>query len=563
MEEKRIYIAIDLKSFYASVECRERGLDPMDTNLVVADRSRTEKTICLAVSPALKSYKIPGRARLFEVVEAVKRVNAERERALRQNHGYGNRYGHTDASNTTREYTLMADGTTKVAGTFAGSSVSAKELAERPDYELDYIAAPPRMALYMKYSAQIYNIYLRYIAPEDIHVYSIDEVFMDVTHYLKTYNMTPRQLAQKMIHDVLAEVGITATAGIGTNLFLCKVAMDIQAKHIPADENGVRIAELDEMTYRRMFWDHRPLTDFWRVGRGIAKKLEGVGLETMGDIARCSLGKDNEYHNEDLLYRMFGVNAELLIDHAWGWEPTTIEQIKAYKPENTSVGHGQVLHCPYTVAQARIVVKEMVEDVMLQLMDKHLVTQQLVLNVGYDITSLDPGSESAKVYKGEVSVDYYGRRVPKGAHGTATMRDEGNSTSDAMEAVLSLYDRIANPQLLVRRLNLAAINVRDEKEAEKARAQYHQMDLFDLLGEPEEPAGVAGIRSGKEDAAPALSKAETDKALAEKREREKKMQQAMLDIKKKFGKNAIVKASDLQEGATAMERNAQIGGHKA
>ena len=385
---QRSYIAIDLKSFYASVECKERELDPMTTNLVVADKSRTEKTICLAVSPSLKSYGIPGRARLFEVVQKVKEVNKRR--------------------------ICMAPGKK-----FAGASVDNEEIKLHPELELDYITAVPRMALYMKCSTEIYNIYLKYVAPEDIHVYSIDEVFMDVTDYLNTYRMTARELAGKIIREIQQETSIAATAGIGTNLYLCKVAMDIVAKHIEPDQNGVRIAELTEISYRKLLWAHQPITDFWRVGPGYAKKLAEVGLFTMGDVARCSLGKPGEYYNEDLLYRLFGVNAELLIDHAWGWEPCTIADVKAYKPENNSMGAGQVLHCPYNFEQTKIVVKEMIDQLALDLVDKRLVTDQIVLTIGYDIKNLEQGT---KKNVGEITTDWYGRKLPKHAHGTANLK---------------------------------------------------------------------------------------------------------------------------------------------
>lgn len=507
MSEK-VYIAIDLKSFYASVECRERGLDPLTTNLVVADASRTEKTICLAVSPSLKAYGISGRARLFEVVQRVKQLNQQRRRLLR-------------------------------GKDFEGSSYNATELAANSNLKLDYIAAPPRMAHYIEHSTKIYNVYLKYIAPEDIHVYSIDEVIMDVTAYLDTYGLTSHQLAQKIIKDVLETTGITATAGIGTNMYLCKIAMDIVAKHIPPDKNGVRIAELDEMSYRRLLWDHRPLTDFWRVGKGYAKKLEAHGLYTMGDIARCSVGKEDDFYNEELLYRLFGVNAELLIDHAWGWEPCTIADVKVYKPENSSIVSGQVLHCPYTAENARLVVKEMADLMGLDLVDKRLVTNQLVLTVGYDIENLtDPKRKNA--YQGEIKIDNYGRKIPKHAHGTINLKRYTSSSILLCEAALELYDRIVNPKLLVRRISITANKVVDEMTI-KDKLDFEQLTLFTDYEEEER-------------------KREEEKAMLE---REKKMQQAMLDIKRKFGKNAILKGMNLQEGATAKERNRQIGGHKA
>ncbi len=509
-EEKRNYIAIDLKSFYASVECVERGLDPLTTNLVVADESRTEKTICLAVSPSLKTYGIPGRARLFEVVQRVKAVNAERRRRI-----------------SGREFT--------------GSSRNAEELRKDPYLAVDYIAAPPRMARYMKRSTEIYQIYLKYIAPEDIHVYSIDEVFMDVTQYLDTYRMTARELAGRIIRDVYESTGITATAGVGTNLYLCKVAMDIVAKHIEPDGDGVCIAELDEMSYRRLLWSHRPLTDFWRVGRGYAKKLEENGIFTMGDVARCSLGGPGDYYNEELLYRMFGVNAELLIDHAWGWEPCTIAQIKAYKPESNSVGSGQVLHCPYTYEKARLVAREMTDALALELVEKGLVTDQMVLTVGYDIGNLsDP--EIRKSYKGPVSTDHYGRSVPKHAHGTVNLDRPTSSARLITDAVMKLYEEIVDGRLLVRRMYITANRVREEQaDAEPEGIGYEQLDLFTDYE----------------------SRQRERDAESERLNREKRMQQVMLDIKKKYGKNAILKGMNLEEGATARERNNQIGGHKA
>lgn len=504
---ERTYIAIDLKSFYASVECMDRGLDPMTTNLVVADAARTEKTICLAVTPSLKAYGIPGRARLFEVVQRVKEVNDERRR---QN-----------------------------GGKLTGASSDDKVLKQNPQMAVDYIAAPPRMAHYLEVSTQIYQVYLKYIAPEDMHIYSIDEVFIDATHYLNTYKMTPRELAMKMILDVLETTGITATAGIGTNMYLCKIAMDIVAKRIPADEYGVRIAELDEMSYRRLLWEHRPLTDFWRVGRGYAKRLEEQGLYTMGDVARCSVGAPGDYYNEELLYKMFGVNAELLIDHAWGWEPCTIAEVKAYEPENNSISSGQVLQCPYSADKARLVLREMADLLVLDLVDKGLVTDQIVITVGYDIDNLkDP--EIRRKYKGEVTTDYYGRSVPKHAHGTANLKGFTSSTKEVLVAVEELYDRIVNYDLLIRRLNIVANHVIEESSVPR-KSEYEQMSLFtdyDVRKEQEERQQAELVR-------------------------EKKIQHAMLDIKKKYGKNAILKGMNLEEGATARERNSQIGGHKA
>lgn len=506
--KNRTYIAVDLKSFYASVECVERNLDPMKTNLVVADAGRTEKTICLAVSPSLKAYDIPGRARLFEVSQKVKEINTARQQKAP---------GHA----------------------FTGSSCDDTELKASPALSLDYITAPPRMALYVKYSTQIYDVYLKYIAPEDIHVYSIDEVLMDVTDYLDTYKLSARELTKKIILDVLGTAGITATGGIGTNLYLCKIAMDIGAKHIQPDENGVRIAELDEMSYRRSLWTHRPLTDFWRVGRGYAKKLEQHDLYTMGDVARCSIGKPTDFHNEALLYKLFGVNAELLIDHAWGWEPCTIADVKAYRPAANSTGSGQVLQYPYPSNKARLVVREMADLLALDLVDKGLVTAQLVLTVGYDIDNLkDP--ERRKAYRGEVTTDYYGRQVPKHAHGTANLGRYTSSARLILDAVSELFDRIVDEKLLVRRVNVTAAHVVEEGSAPTSAA-YEQLDLFTDYN------------------AAAQEQARQEAELL----REKQMQKAMLDIKKKFGKNAILKGMNLEEGATTKERNRQIGGHKA
>ncbi len=476
MSEK-VYVCIDLKSFYASVECMERGLDPMTANLVVADAERTQKTICLAVSPSLKKYGIPGRPRLFEVVK------------------------------------------------------KARECG------VDYITARPRMALYLEYSTRIYNVYLKYIAPEDIHVYSIDEVFMDVTRYLDTYGQTPRELARTMILDVLNTTGITAAAGIGTNMYLSKVAMDIVAKHVEADENGVRIAQLDEMSYRRILWDHRPLTDFWRVGRGYSKKLEERGLYTMGDIARCSIGKDTDYYNEDLLYKMFGINAELLIDHAWGYEPCTMEMVKAYKPTANSTGSGQVLQSPYEFEKAKLVVKEMTDLLVLDLVDKGLVTDQIVLTVGYDIENLTDEERSRK-YTGEITTDHYGRKVPKHAHGTANLDRQTSSTMLITNAVMELYDRIVDANLLIRRINIVANHIVEEKGLRDDT--YQQLEFFTDYGVDE--------KRQKQEA---------------ELEREKKMQKAMLDIKKRYGKNSVLRGMNLEEGATARNRNEQIGGHRA
>ncbi len=507
-ERQHTYIAIDLKSFYASVECVERKLNSLTTNLVVADAARTEKTICLAVSPSLKAYGIPGRPRLFEVVQKVREVNAER-----RNRAPG--------------------------GQFVGDSCQAPELMTHPELEVSYITAPPRMALYMQYSTTIYNIYLKYIAPEDMHVYSIDEVFMDVTGYLDTYRLTAKELASRIVRDVLNTTGITATAGIGTNLYLCKVAMDIEAKHAIPDENGVRIAQLDEMSYRKLLWNHRPLTDFWRVGRGYQKKLEAAGLFTMGDIARCSLGGDNEYYNEELLYQMFGINAELLIDHAWGFEPVTMELIRSYKPENNSISSGQVLQCPYDFDRAKLIVREMTDILVLDLVEKKLTADQIVLTIGYDRESLaDPGVRSR--YRGEITVDYYGRRVPKHAHGTVNLGYQTSSTQIIMEAMMELYERIVNPELLVRRVTVAVNHVVDETDVKEEEC-FEQMDLFT------DYEALERERSERE----------------EKLRKERRLQEAMLSVKKKYGKNAMLKGMNLQEGAMTKERNRQIGGHKA
>ena len=495
--KQHIYVAIDLKSFYASVECQERGLNPITTNLVVADSSRTEKTICLAVSPSLKQYGIPGRARLFEVVQKVKEVNIERKRK---------------APNQS----------------FTGSSYDDIALKKNPDLELSYIVAPPRMSHYMKCSTNIYNVYLKWFSPEDIYVYSIDEVFIDITHYLQTYNMKARELVTKVIQDVYETTGITATAGIGTNLYLCKVAMDIVAKHVEPNKNGVRIAGLDEMTYRKLLWDHRPITDFWRIGKGYSKKLEEHRIYTMGDIARVSI------QNEELLYKLFGINAELLIDHAWGWEPVTIKQIKAYKPTTNSISSGQVLHCPYNFEQTKLIVKEMTELLTLDLVEKNLVTNQIVLTVGYDIENLtDP--YICNSYKGEITIDRYGRKIPKHAHGTINLDHKTSSTKIIMEATMKLYERIMNKKLLVRRINITANNVVDEETAEQEKT-FEQIDLFTNYQEK--------VEKRKEE------------------QEEKELQKAMIDIKKKYGKNAILKGMNLQEGGTTIERNGQIGGHK-
>ena len=490
------YIAIDLKSFYASQECVERELDPLTTNLVVADNSRTEKTICLAVSPGLKSFGVPGRPRLFEVVQKVAEVNA-----LRRERAPGRK--------------------------FTGKSCDVNELRRDPSLEVDYIVAPPRMGHYLECSTRIYEIYLKYIAPEDIHIYSIDEVFIDATPYLRTYGLTARELARKLIGEVLETTGITATVGIGTNLYLAKVAMDIVAKKTEPDKDGVRIAQLDEMSYRQRLWDHRPLTDFWRVGRGYARKLQQHGIFTMGDIARCSID------NEALFFKLFGVNAELLIDHAWGWEPTTIADIKAYRPTTNSLGSGQVLHEPYTWEKARLIVREMADLLILDLVDKGLVTDQMVLTIGYDRENLlDP--QRRKAYQGEITRDPYGREIPKHAHGSVNLGRYTASTRLITDAVMELYDRITDPNLLVRRVNIVAARILPES---KAPREEGQMDLFsDWAAKEKEEADL---------------------------DREKRRQQAVLTIRRKYGKNAILKGMNYQEGATTRDRNAQIGGHKA
>lgn len=500
MSEK-FYLCIDLKSFYASVECIERGLDPLKTNLVVADESRTEKTICLAVSPSLKAYKIPGRARLFEVLQKVEEINKTR---LKKAPGHK----------------------------FRASSYFADELKKDSSLELDFIIAPPRMAYYMQYSTEIYKIYLKYISPEDIHVYSIDEVFIDISAYLKTYGKTPRQMAEMLIHDVFCSTGITATAGIGTNMYLAKIAMDIWAKHMPPDQYGVRIAELDEMSYRKNLWTHRPLTDFWRIGKGYASKLEENGIYTMGDIARCSLGEPFDRLNEDLLYKLFGVNAELLIDHAWGWEPCTIKEVKEYKPSTSSISSGQVLHCPYDFEKAKLIVREMADALSLDLAAKDLVTKQLVLTIGYDAENLTRQPS----YSGEIKLDRYGRKIPKHAHGTQNLEEYTFSSDIITGEMLKLYERITDKSLSIRRITVVAAGIIKESEI-KSQIKYEQMDMF------------------------------TDYAAKEREEiavqKEKRRQKAILKIKAKYGKNAIVKGTSLKDGATAMDRNAQIGGHKA
>lgn len=502
MGRRKTYLAIDLKSFYASVECIDRGFDPLTTNLVVADKSRTSKTICLAVSPALKAFGIPGRPRLFEVEQKVRTLNAMRRLRIPKGH------------ETIKSY-------------------DSREISASNECEIDYIVAPPRMARYIEVSAKVYQTYLKYISSEDIHVYSIDEVFIDATPYLEMYHITARELTRTIILAVLDETGITATAGIGTNLYLCKVAMDIVAKHIDADEFGVRIAELDEMNYRRLLWAHQPLTDFWRVGKGYARKLEGMGLRTMGDIARCSLETRPGHCNEEMLYRLFGVNAELLIDHAWGYESCSIADIKAYKPEEKSVGSGQVLQEPYTANKARIVVREMADALALDLFEKGLVTNQLVLTVGYDIENLSNEEKQAK-YVGEIVTDYYGRRVPKNAHGTWNLDTYTALSSVLVEATGNLFDRIVDPDLLVRRVTMSACHVINKREAAEIP---QQTSLFDIPAETEYAKNEA--------------------------QKEQDLQGAVLAIKRKFGKNAILRGTSFQEGATGKDRNRQIGGHRA
>lgn len=498
--KKTCFIAIDLKSFYASVECVERGLDPLTTNLVVADESRTEKTICLAATPAIKSYGVPGRARLFEVVQKIK------------------------AANSIRRFYAPSKQLT-------GTSHDATELANNPNLAIDYIVAPPRMAFYMDYSARIYKVYLRYIAPQDIHTYSIDEVFINAAPYLGTYKMTAHDLGMKLVREVLKETGITATAGIGTNLYLAKIAMDIVAKHMPPDQDGVRIAALDEMSYRRKLWAHTPLTDFWRVGKGYAEKLANMGLYSMGDIARRSLDAQGEKE----LYRFFGVNAELLIDHAWGYEPCTMEAIKAYRPASTSVSNGQVLHCPYTNEQARLIVWEMADQMILDLVAKKLMTSQIVLDIGYDIENI------AKGYTGPVHIDHYGRRVPKPAHGTVNLKKHSSSTKQLLHETLALYDRIVAPTLMVRRITITMGKLINEDSAAKQNEDVVQFDLFS-------------------DTAKEAKESETAEHAEQK---EKSLQHAMIAIKNKFGKNAILKAANLKEEARTIGRNSEIGGHKA
>ena len=505
LSAEKTYIAIDLKSFYASVECVERGLDPLTTNLVVADETRTEKTICLAVSPSLKAYGVSGRARLFEVIQRVQEINNARKFAAP---------GHT----------------------LTGASYLDGALKADPSLAVSYIVAPPQMAHYMAVSTKVHEVYLKYIAPEDIFVYSIDEVFLDVTGYLNTYGLSAHDLAMKIILDVLETTGITATAGIGTNLYLCKVAMDIMAKHIPADENGVRIAQLDEMSYRRQLWTHRPITDFWRVGRGTAEKLEKQGIHTMGDVALCSVTQAGE----NMLYGLFGVNAELLIDHAWGWEPCSMADIRAHKPQTNSLSSGQVLKTPYSADQTRLIVREMAEMMALDLVEKRLVTDKLTLTIGYDTENLKD-EDRRQAYQGEVTTDRYGRKIPKHAHGTANLTRQTCSARLITDAALALFDRIIHPDLLVRRLNLTAERVVNETEIQTAEPEWQQLDLFT------DYEALAARRAAEEEAL----------------KKERRLQEASIELKKRYGKNAVFKGTDLKEGATALERNRQIGGHKA
>lgn len=567
MQQEHTYIAIDLKSFYASVECTDKGLDPLTTNLVVADASRTQKTICLAVSPSMKAYGIPGRPRLFEVVQRMKEVNRERSRRISFS-------GDSVRKNADTGQETPGD------SLFSGSSFSAPELEADPTLKADYIIAVPRMAHYIEYSTRIYQIYLRYIAPEDIHVYSIDEVMMDVTKYLVLYKKTAHELAMEMIRAVLKETGITATAGIGPNLYLCKIAMDIEAKHTAPDADGVRIAELDEMSYRRKLWGHRPITDFWRVGKGTAKKLARYGMFTMGDVARYSL-KD-----EDLLYKLFGVNAELLIDHAWGWEPCTIDYIKAYKPENRSFSAGQVLQCPYDFEKARIVVLEMADAAALDLVEKRLTADQMVLTVVYDKDNLTDPAIREK-YKGPVKKDWYGRMAPKPAHGTVSLGRHTSSSRIITDAVLSLYDRIVDPDLLVRRIFLVTNHVIEEagtkgsvskdsvfsasletgilSGTDRSRNLGRKQESPRQTEETEREGGSAAAGSWQQldlftDYEVLEAEKEREKAALEK---ERRLQEAMLEIRRKYGKNAILKGTSLQEGATMRDRNQSIGGHKA
>ena len=509
LSENGTYIAIDLKSFYASVECVERGLDPLDTNLLVADPSRTEKTICLAVSPSLKSYGVGSRPRLFEAVQRVREVNAIRREAA--------------------PYRRLR-----------GRSCLASELAADPSLAVDYVVAPPRMALYMEYSARVYGVYLRHVAPEDIHVYSVDEVFIDAAPYLPRSGLSADAFTRRILKDVLRETGITATAGIGTNLYLCKVAMDIVAKRARPDADGARIAWLDEHTYRTDLWDHRPLTDFWRVGSGYAGTLEAHGLYTMGDIARCSVGEPTAFYNEALLYKLFGVNAELLIDHAWGWEPCEMADLKAYRPATASLSSGQVLTKPYPFEKACLVVREMADLLALDLVDKGLLTDQLVLTLGYDTENLSNPAIAA-VYKGPVKTDPYGRRMPGHAHGTTHLGGYTSSSKRITEAFEALCRQILDPRLLVRRINLTAARVLTESAAKAREQRGEQLSMFTDYEAEERARKAAELAADKE----------------------RRMQKALIDIKKRYGKNAIMKGMNLQKDATARERNRQIGGHKA
>ncbi|OXN00902.1 Y-family DNA polymerase [Bifidobacterium vansinderenii] len=527
----RTYIAIDLKSFYASVECVSRGLDPLTTNLVVADVSRTEKTICLAVSPSLKAYGLPGRARLFEVVQKMREVNADRR--------------------------LHAPGRHLI-----GESTNANELATNPNLAAGYIAAKPRMAHYLECSANIYGIYLKYAAAEDIHVYSIDEVFIDATRYLRAAGMNAHALARIIVRDILNQTGITATAGIGTNLYLAKVAMDIVAKHMPADRDGVRVAELDEHSYRRLLWNHTPLTDFWRVGRGYAKKLQAHGLNTMGDIARCSLGRASDYYNEDLLYRLFGVNAELLIDHAWGWEPCTIADIQAYKPADTSISSGQVLQQPYDHAHARLVVKEMTDLLVLEMVSKRMETDRVTLAIGYDASNVRDAADGHGPAKspGPTKTDWYGRTVPKPVHGSADLGDYTSSTRRILDAMTGIYDRIVDPALSVRRITVVVERLHEIGTPMPKGHRYEQPDLFSDGGNTSESGQTTEVVAGGAVAGTSAASHAADRA---SEQREHDIQQSLIDIKRKFGKNAILKGMNLEEGATGRLRNSQIGGHAA
>ncbi len=543
----RTCIAVDLKSFYASVECRERGLDPLSTHLVVADESRTDKTICLAVSPSLKAYGLPGRCRLFEVRERLRAVNEERR--------------------------LRAPGRR-----LAGESFDAAELADHPERAAGLIIAKPRMSHYLRCSGDVYRVYLRYAAAEDIHVYSIDEVFIDATRYLRARGMTPRQMAAAIVRDVAAATGITATAGIGTNLYLAKVAMDIVAKHIPADADGVRVAELDEMSYRRLLWDHRPLTDFWRIGHGYARKLEAHGLLTMGDIARCSLGSASDYYNEDLLYRMFGVNAELLIDHAWGWEPCTIADIKAYRPEGHSISSGQVLQGPVDFATARLIAKEMADSVALDLTAQGLLAGRVGLAVGYDIGNVNPSKlkcappgngGGTRAYAGPVKEDRYGRTVPKPANGSMPLGKRTDSATRLREAMTALFNRLVDPSLMVRRITVVADDLHPAEASKTGDVGYEQPDLFSALAADGEPQDVIaegrsgnGLSDGARRGAGASGEQPSD-AEESAASRERDIQQTLLDVKRKFGRNAVIKAMNMEPGATGQQRNRQIGGHAA